>query len=108
MQYKTITLELLQHEYPALHERLRASRTLLQALDRYATGLKALHEQWMTEYTQANPHLDAVRISSIALEEAIEDLREGLRSDSPASPPDDASFSLDAAMAYLRRHTPPA
>jgi len=33
MRYKTIVLELLQEQYPKLHEKLRQERTLLQAMD---------------------------------------------------------------------------
>jgi hypothetical protein len=39
MQYKTITLELLE-SYPKLHRHLRLSRNLLSELDRYANDLR--------------------------------------------------------------------
>ncbi len=44
MHYKTIVLELLQEQYPALHEKLRKERTLLAALDDYAAALKCRHD----------------------------------------------------------------
>jgi hypothetical protein len=108
MQYKTLTLGLLQEEFRPLHDRLKSHHALMGALDQYAQRLKFLHDYWVETYTQANPQLDTAQVSGIALEEAVQDLPEVLRSDSPASPPDDATFSLDAAMAYLRQHTPPA
>ena len=45
MLYKTIVLELIQ-EQPALHERLRTSRTLLPTMNSYASELKTSHEAW--------------------------------------------------------------
>lgn len=111
MHYKTIVLELLQHQYPALHEQLRASRTLLATMNDSATGLRAAHHAWMAELRQANPGLDPSRISSEALEMAIQDLRDSLDGLPSASEPNGAeteTLSLDAAMAFLRRHTPPA
>ena len=50
MRYKTIVLEFLQAQYPGLHEQLRASRTLLQAVNDYATALRTLHQGWMEEF----------------------------------------------------------
>ena len=109
MRYKTIIHELLQDRYPALHERLRASRTLLLSLDRYAIALKARHDHWTTEFRQADPDRDPAQIASIALEMAIEDIQETLRCDSPPGAQDaEETFSLDAAMTHLLRHTPPA
>ncbi len=40
MHYKTIVLELIQ-DHPALHEQLRASRTLLSTVERTAAALKS-------------------------------------------------------------------
>ena len=53
--YKTIVLELLKDQYPALHERLRQERKLLEAVDRYAIKLKAAHLIWMEQLRQVNP-----------------------------------------------------
>ena len=108
MHYKTITLELLKDQFPALHDRLRKERTLLQALEFYARGLKASHEVQKTLLSRAKPGSHPAQIRSEALELAIEELKEALSS---AMPPDDDSaepLSLDAAMTYLRRHTPTA
>jgi hypothetical protein len=107
MRYKTIIHELLQDRYPALHERLRRERTLLATLDRLAIELKDAHSAWMNQLRRANPDRDYGQIASEALELATEDLQRRLPSESP---PDetDGPLSLDAAMAYLRSHTPPA
>ena len=46
------------------------------------------------------------QIASEAAETAIQELEASLPSASP--PGEDSPLSLDAAMAYIRRHTPPA
>ena len=106
MHYMTICLELLQDQYPTLHEQLRRQRMLLQAVTDYASALKSRHEHWKTEFRLANPDRDPDQIASIALEMAIEELQAALP---PESSTDEmAPFSLDAAMAFIRSHTPPA
>jgi hypothetical protein len=106
MHYKTIVLEFIQYQ-PELYERLRASRTLLSAVNLQAVALKRYHETWMDQLSQAKPDSDPSLIASQALELALEDLREDLPSESL---PDETAepLSLDAAMAFLRRHSPPA
>lgn len=102
MHYKTITLELIQ-EIPDLYEQLRSSKRLLPVIDDYATGLKASHEQWKAQIT-LTPGSDPSQIASEALELAIVDLRNRLRS---AYPTDDSElFSLDDAMTFIRQATP--
>ena len=64
MQYKTIVLEFLQEQYPALHERLRASRTLLQEMERHASSLKRHHETWMDQLAVTKPDSDPIQIAS--------------------------------------------
>jgi hypothetical protein len=66
MQYKTITLELLESQ-PKLHRHLRLSRQLLSELDRYANDLR-------TEYLELCRSLppDAAREMALAsLQERI-------------------------------------
>lgn len=105
MHYKTIVLGLLQ-DRPGLHRSLQASGMLLSTLDRHASELKASHEAWMGRLSQARPGNDPVQIASEALEIALEELGRRLPS---GSPPDEAEGpSLDGAMAFLRRHMPPA
>ena len=55
MRYKTIIHELLQDQYPVLHDRLRQQRTLMKALDRYAIDLKNAHVAWMNELRTGEP-----------------------------------------------------
>jgi hypothetical protein len=105
MQYKTITLELIQ-EQPTLYERLRSSKRLLPAMDAYAIDLKTSHDEWKDRIGQANPGSDPSQIATEALELAVQDLRDRLSSASPAGEAE--PLSLDAAMNFLRRHTPPA
>ena len=107
MLYKTIVLELLQDQYPSLHEKLRQQRKLLQALDDYAAALKRHHETWMDRLSAKRPDSDSIQTASEALELALLDLRDDLPSESP---PDgtDTPLSLNAAMAFVRRATPSA
>jgi hypothetical protein len=105
-QYKTIALELIQQQ-PELCEQLRVSRTLLTTLDDYATALRISHLSWKEELRQANSGYDPRQVSAEALEMAIESLRERLPSASPASE-EGEGLSLDDAMSFLRRHSPPA
>src|SRR5262249_22965714 len=98
--YKTIALELLKGQYPALHERLRKERKLLKTVDGHAITLKTAHLSWMEELRQANPGSAEEAISSEALELAIEHLQ-GLLPSEPQTDGDAETFSLDAAMAYL-------
>lgn len=107
MQYKTIMLELLQ-EYPTLHQELRAARQLLPALGRYATDLKTRHLYWIEALRQQQPQSAPEQIASAALEIAVQELRDSLPHDSPPNVLTSEPFSLAAAMAVLRRHTPPA
>jgi hypothetical protein len=109
MRYKTIIPELLQEEYPVLHERLRASRTLLTSLNTYAHTLRRRHQAWMYQLRRERPDREAGQIPYEALELAIQDLRrEALPSESPPSDREGEGLSLDAAMAFLLRPTPSA
>ena len=104
--YKTIVLAMLEEQYPALHQQLRENRTLLSAMNDYATALRTAHRTWMDELGAANPGLDSAQLSSEALELALTDLREALPS---ASATDEADpLSLGEAMSSIRRHSPPA
>ena len=102
MQYKTMVLELLKQR-PVLYQQLCQSRTVLPALDRYALALKASHQLWISRLTTARPASVPSQITSEALELALEEFQAALPEPSPAS---DAPFSLDAAMEFVRRHTP--
>jgi hypothetical protein len=104
MQYKTIVLELLQQQ-PLLHERLRSDRQLLPTMNAYAAELRAKHLAWMETLRRSWPESHPSQIASEALELALEDLQQALQQQFPE---DAEPFSLDNAMAFVRRHTPPA
>ncbi len=104
MKYKTMILELLRQRR-AFYNRLRSNGTLLTTLDRLAKELKASHEAWMERLAQVRPGSDPSQIAAEALEIAIQ--QQGLSSE-PRPRSDGEPPSLDAAMAFLRRHTPPA
>jgi hypothetical protein len=105
MLYKTMVLELLQ-QHPEIHERLRRQRKLLRELDRYANELKDRHDAWKEWLSQANPGRGEGQVASEALEIALKELACHFASGSP--PDEDQPLSLEGAMAFLRRHTPPA
>ncbi|HLN31391.1 MAG TPA: hypothetical protein VK395_26860 [Gemmataceae bacterium] len=104
MQYKTMVLEIL-HQRLELYEEVRSNRMLLPALESYALELKSLHEDWKEILRLKMPDSDPAQVSSEALELAVQAFQDFLP---PASPPEDSeTLSLDAAMAFITRHTPP-
>ena len=104
MQYKTIVLELLEQR-PEIRQQFERDRVMLTMLDRYAEELKASHEAWKEHLHLQRPGSDPSQIASEALELALEELQSRLPSESPRDEPE--PLSLDAAMAFLRRHTLP-
>ena len=105
MHYQTIALELLMAN-PDLHQQLKATRQLLPAVKEVAADLKRQHQAWVTVLTGNEPARNPRQLSSAAMELAVEELRHRLSS--PASATVATADFLDQAMAYLRRHTPPA
>ena len=105
--YMTIAHEMIQEQCPALHEQLCRNRTLLATVNDAAIALKRFHETWMDQLSQSKPDSDPIQIASQALELALEDLRQDLLSASEESGAAEP-FSLDAAMSYVRHHTPNA
>jgi hypothetical protein len=104
MPYQTIVLGLLEQRHP-LYSRLRQERMLRPALEAYATELKGRHQDWMEQLAGARPASDPAQIASEALELAISELEGCLPS---ASGEETETPSLDQAMAFIHRHTPPA
>jgi hypothetical protein len=105
MLYKTMVLELLEQR-PQMHNQLRETRKLLRTLELYSKELKNNHEVWKKLLSLAQPGSNQSQIASEALEIALKKLEDRL---STESPPDEAEpLSLEAAMAFIRRHTPPA
>ena len=105
MQYKTIIHEMLQQR-PQLHSQLRKDRKLLPAMEIYARQLKTSHESWKEVLWGLRPGSDPSQIASEALEIALKEMEDRLSSASPES--EHEALSLDQAMAFIRRHTPPA
>jgi len=103
MQYKTIVLELIR-QHRSLHERLRQSDTLLTTLDEMALQLRSRHLELIEAFSQQTPGVDPDQFKHPAFEMALSELADSLASDSVSA--DSETFSLDAAMAYLRRHSP--
>jgi hypothetical protein len=70
-------------------------------METLARELKASHETWMETPALAKPGSEPSQIASEAREIAIKELEDRLPS---AASPDDWE-ALDAAMAFVRRHT---
>jgi len=105
MRYKTIILELL-HQRPQVHEQLRKDRKLLSTMERYARELKTSQEAWKQVLNQAKPGSDQNQIASEALEMALKEFQDRLRSESPRDGSE--TLFLDAAMLFIRHPTPRA
>jgi hypothetical protein len=101
MQYKTIVHELLLAR-TELHEQLRLTRRLKPTLETCARELKASHEAWKDQLSQARPGSDPSQIASEALEMALQELEDRLPS---VQAEDSEPLSLDQAMAYVKTHT---
>jgi len=105
MQYKNMILELLQQR-PEIHNQLRRERKLLMTMEHYAMELKASHQAWTEFLSQIRPGSNRSQLSSEALEFALKELQDRLRSASQLD--ESASQFLDAAMLFIRKpHTPP-
>jgi hypothetical protein len=104
MHYKTIILELLE-QYPEIYQELSTKRKLLQEVELYAKRLKTSHEAWKARLFQRKPESDESQISSEALELALKEIEDSFPSLSPSEEGD--APSLEGAMAFIRRHTPP-
>lgn len=104
MQYKTLTLQLLE-QHPQMYHRLRKERRLLTTLEFHATQLRAHHLALIEVLSWLHPASDE-QIASEALEIALKALEDHLSSGS--APQDNGPISHDQAMAWLRRHSPPA
>jgi hypothetical protein len=85
-----------------LYEQLRLTHRLLPMLETLARELKASHETWKETLAQGKPQSHPSQIASEALELALKGLQDGL----PAASPPDEGETLDAAMAFVRSHTP--
>jgi len=102
MQYKTIVLQLLEQR-PEIYDQLRRQRQVLPTMEYYALELRSLHLAWQESLTQSSPGSNPSQIASEALELALKNLEDRLRSGSPREGQE--PLSLDQAMAFIRRHT---
>jgi hypothetical protein len=105
MLYKTMVLELIEQR-PQMHAQLKHQHKLLLALELYANELKTRHDAWKEMLWQANPESSERQIATEALERALKELEAALPSVS--LPEESDTLSLDGAMAFICRHTPPA
>ena len=79
------------------------SRRLLPTVELYARELKTSHEAWKETLDQERPGSDQSQIAFEALEMALKEMEDRLPSES--LPSDNETLSLDAAMAFIRKHT---
>jgi hypothetical protein len=105
MQYKTLILGLLQQR-PQMHDQLRKKRKLLTTMELCAKELKTSHEAWKALLSELRPSSDKSQIAAEALEIALKEMEDRLPSASPSS--EQEGLFLDAAMLFVRRHTPRA
>jgi hypothetical protein len=104
MQYKTIVLQLLRQR-PNLARQLRRKRTMLATVDRYANKLKESHEAWTGILSRENPDSDPIQTTSEALQRALQHLENYLPPEGQKA--GNETLSLDEAMAFIHRPTPP-
>jgi hypothetical protein len=106
MHDKTIMRARLQEQAPLL---LQRSGTPLQTVERSTSLLKERHGSWTEVRTRQRPASDPHQMASQALALAVQEMRDTV----PAASTTNAAKAqetrcLGAAMASLRRHTPPA
>ena len=107
MQYKTIVLQLLEQRrrFTTCSERTEDDAPNAGA-GFTPVSAKARHETWKELLSQAKPGSAPSQIASEALEIALMELEDRL---SRGSPPEESdALSLEAAMAFISRRTPPA
>lgn len=103
MQYQTIVLGILQ-DRPLLQNELMANNSLSSTTEKLATQLRDSHLQILGQLQHAEPSQSTIQLSSEAMEIAVNQLLESLSGDQ--EPEATETFSLDGAMAFLKRHTP--
>ena len=106
--YITIIQNLVD-DLPDLKEKWRSKRVLMYQLTAYSGLLKQLHKKRTQELLQHDPALSAVLASSMAMEEATEEMREELTAmpDGPVST-DQLEVFLDPQLIPFRKPLFPA
>jgi len=97
-------MELIKQR-PNLHDRLASSGRLTSTMEQLAVQLRDNHRQLTEQLREARPGSADIQLNSEAMEIAVNEIEQTLPDESPEN--DEAVFSLDAAIAYVRRHTPP-
>jgi len=105
MMYKTICLQMIQ-DHPEMYDQLLSQRILLPTLERYTHQLRTSHQSWMDNLATRRPGSSASQIANEALEFALKEMEDRFSSASPAE--ESVAGTLEGAMAFLRRHSPPA
>lgn len=102
MQYKTITLELLE-SFPEMALTLKSADRFLAALEACSTDLRTRHLSLMDLLCRTNPQTGTEELSSRAFEIALQELEARIQfAGQPAT-----LAHPDQLIEYLRRHTPP-
>lgn len=101
MNYKTVTLELLQDQ-PQLHDLLKRDRLLLAALEACSTDLRTRHLTLVRQLSQSRPEASPEQTSLEAYEIAVHELYQRIGA---AARPDEP-IPADQLIDFLRLHTP--
>jgi hypothetical protein len=104
MQYKTIILHLLEQR-PEIQDQLQSNKTMMPTLDRFSRELQDRHQSWVATLSQSGECCDESQVANEALEFALEEILGSLQREFPSAADE---LTLDGAMEFLRRHTPPA
>lgn len=100
IHYKFIAMELLQNQ-ASLYDHLLANRSLLPALELYASLLEESHHALKESLARQRPGSDLRQLEAEALGIAIKEMETRL---SDASlPKDSIPLTLDAAIAFITR-----
>ena len=103
--YQTLILQMIKQRRELAYE-LKTAKKLMATVQNLAKDLKARHQELKTLLIEAKPGSDENLMSSEALEIALKEIENAL--DSSSEQDESGPLSLDGAMAFARRHTPPA
>jgi hypothetical protein len=79
--YKTIVLEFLKEQHPALYQQLDIKRQLRRMANAYAAYLKSKHIAWRDSLLPGGHWGTPSQVSRQALEIALEDMHESFRNE---------------------------
>ena len=104
-QYQTLALQLIR-AYPLVHYSIKEQNLLVDTIMKEAKLLEQRHRILQEQLSLAQPDSDPISIESAALEIALKELQDRLALGLP--PADQEALSLEGAMAFLKKATPPA